>query len=62
VFNEERMKKDIRAIAQTFAPRSTLQRSFYHYFMKTWVNGANPAWSTRKWSHAVRARFVMATA
>lgn len=56
VSNKERMNKDIRAVAEKFAPDSVPQRALYRYLMKAWLNGANPSWSTRKWADAAGAR------
>jgi glycosyltransferase involved in cell wall biosynthesis len=44
----QRSQNDSVAVKRQFGPKSPSERIFWKYFLKAWLNGINPSWSTRK--------------
>jgi len=54
--NTERTMRENTAVRDRFGPHSGLERLFWRYTLKSWLNLTNPTWLMHKIAEPVRVR------
>lgn len=57
VVHAERTSAENLSVLERFGPSNGIERKFWRFVLKTWLNGRNPSWTAAKLTGAARRRF-----